>query len=194
MRMSLRDAVAAFGREAPFEPRSERNQRISSGSAGRDLAELAGLHAGTVNMVGETSLVRDQDLRGHTRRRPERRDQGARQGRRSPRFSDRHDREQWAKLQTLPNLIYTDGNGFSLWRNGSLEGEIVRLEGDVETAGAKLAAPRLWRLVSLFSNFFQWEPEPPRSATTGRARLCRASGGSDGAAGTRLALAHQPRD
>ena len=48
------------------------------------------------------------------------------------------------------------------------------LEGDVETAGAKLAAPD--RLLSLFANFFQWEPQPPRSAqelagTT--ARLCR---------------------
>ena len=38
------------------------------------------------------------------------------------RFRDSHDKEQWAKLQTLPNLIYTDGNGFSLWRNGILEG------------------------------------------------------------------------
>ena len=25
------------------------------------------------------------------------------------RFTNKHDREQWEKLQTLPNLIYTDG-------------------------------------------------------------------------------------
>src|SRR3712207_8357356 len=25
------------------------------------------------------------------------------------RFKDRHDRQQWEKLQSLPNLIYTDG-------------------------------------------------------------------------------------
>ena len=72
------------------------------------------------------------------------------------RFRDPHDREQWAKLQTLPNLIYTDGNGFSLWRNGELEGQVVQLQGDVETAGSKLAAPD--GLVSLFADFFQWEP------------------------------------
>ena len=186
MRMSLRDAVAAFGREAKSklsnpgasgEP--EDQLRAPLEALVGNLAELAGLHAGTVNMVGETSLA-------EIKTRP---DYAVTQGGalsgfieiKAPgkgadprRFSDRHDREQWAKLQTLPNLIYTDGNGFSLWRNGSLEGEIVRLEGDVETAGAKLAAPD--RLVSLFSNFFQWEPEPPRSAqqlagTT--ARLCR---------------------
>ncbi len=26
------------------------------------------------------------------------------------RFRDRHDREQWERLRSLPNLIYTDGN------------------------------------------------------------------------------------
>ena len=56
-------------------------------------------------------------------------------------FSDPHDKAQWDKLKSLPNLLYTDGNAFSLWRDGELVGEIVHLEGDVETAGAKLAAP-----------------------------------------------------
>ena len=90
------------------------------------------------------------------------------------RFQDKHDKEQWAKLQTLPNLIYTDGNAFSLWRNGELEGKVVHLEGDVATAGKKLAAPD--GLVSLFADFFQWEPQPPRSAAqlaVVTARLCR---------------------
>ena len=90
------------------------------------------------------------------------------------RFRDPHDKEQWTKLRTLPNLIYTDGNAFSLWRNGELEGTIVELNGDVETAGKRLAAPD--SLVSVFADFFQWKPQPPRSAvqlaeTT--ARLCR---------------------
>ena len=182
MRMSLRDAVAAFGREAKSKLSNpgasgapEDQLRAPLEALVGNLAELAGLHAGTVDMVGETSLA-------EIKTRP---DYAVTQGGalsgfieiKAPgkgadprRFGDRHDREQWAKLQTLPNLIYTDGNGFSLWRNGSLEGEIVRLEGDVETAGAKLAAPD--RLVSLFSNFFQWEPEPPRSAQPGSGRTC----------------------
>ena len=89
-------------------------------------------------------------------------------------FRDRHDRGQWEKLKALPNLIYTDGNAFSLWRDGKLVGAIVRLKGDVETAGKALAASP--ELTGLFTSFFSWSPLPPRSPrqlaeTT--ARLCR---------------------
>ena len=38
------------------------------------------------------------------------------------RFKDEHDKEQWEKLKSLPNLIYTDGNAFRLWRDGELAG------------------------------------------------------------------------
>lgn len=37
------------------------------------------------------------------------------------------------------------------------------LEGDIETAGKKLAAPS--GLLSLFGDFFQWQPQPPKSAS-----------------------------
>ena len=30
-------------------------------------------------------------------------------------FSDPHDKAQWLKFKALPNVLYTDGNGFSLW-------------------------------------------------------------------------------
>ena len=89
-------------------------------------------------------------------------------------FTDRHDREQWEKLQTLPNLIYTDGNAFSLWRNGGIEGSVIALDGDIETAGTKLKAPT--GLPGLFADFFQWQPQPPKSAPALAeltARLCR---------------------
>ncbi len=90
------------------------------------------------------------------------------------RFRDRHDRDQWAKLQGLPNLVYTDGNSFSLWRTGEMARDVVRLEGDVENAGKGLSAPD--GLLALFSDFLMWEPQAPRSAvqlaeTT--AQLCR---------------------
>ena len=89
-------------------------------------------------------------------------------------FRDRHDKDQWAKLQSLPNLVYTDGNSFSLWRSGELARGVVRLEGDVESAGRRLRAPD--SLLTLISDFLGWTPQPPRSAaqlaeTT--ARLCR---------------------
>ncbi len=89
-------------------------------------------------------------------------------------FHDRHDKDQWVKLRSLPNLVYTDGNSFGLWRSGEPAREIVRLEGNVESAGGRLRAPG--SLLALFSDFFGWTPLPPRSAaqlaeTT--ARLCR---------------------
>ena len=90
------------------------------------------------------------------------------------RFSDQHDKEQWQKLKLLPNLVYTDGNSFSLWQDGELQGEIVRLEGSVESAGAALRAPA--GLLRLFSDFLSWNPIPPRSApqlAEISARLCR---------------------
>jgi hypothetical protein len=78
------------------------------------------------------------------------------------RFKDEHDRLQWGKLKSLPNLIYTDGNAFSVWRDGKLQGDIIRLGGDIETAGASLTAPT--GLERLFGDFLRWEPIPPTSA------------------------------
>lgn len=91
-----------------------------------------------------------------------------------PRRYRGHDKEQWEKLQSLPNLLYTDGNSFSLWQNGELVGSIVELQGDVQTSGAHLAAPP--ELLARFDNFLRWEPIPPKSAAElakVAARLCR---------------------
>jgi len=46
-------------------------------------------------------------------------------------FKDPHDKAQWDKLRSLPNLIYTDGNAFSLWQNGELVDSVVSLIGDI---------------------------------------------------------------
>lgn len=75
-------------------------------------------------------------------------------------FTDAHDKEQWEKLKSLPNLIYTDGNGFSLWRDGK-KTDVVHFVGDVRTSGASLSAPV--ELLRLITDFFQWQPLPPRS-------------------------------
>ena len=91
-----------------------------------------------------------------------------------PRRYKGHDKQQWEKLRSLPNLLYTDGNAFSLWQNGELVGSIVELDGDIETSGAKLAAPQ--DLISRFDNFLRWIPIPPKSAAElakVSARLCR---------------------
>ena len=89
-------------------------------------------------------------------------------------FKDEHDKAQWGKLKALPNLLYTDGNAFSLWRNGERQGGVVVLDGDVEKDGAKLAAPST--LLPLIEDFLTWTPIPPKSArdlAPIAARLCR---------------------
>ena len=184
--MSLEEAISTFGAEA-------KSKLSNPGASGApedqlrtplegligSLAALTGLPPGTVVAVGESSLA---DLKTRPDYAVTRRNaligfievKAPGKGADPRRFQDAHDREQWAKLQTLPNLIYTDGNAFSLWRNGELEGQVVHLEGDVATAGNKLAAPDC--LVSLFADFLQWEPQPPRSAAqlaVVTAQLCR---------------------
>lgn len=89
-------------------------------------------------------------------------------------FKVKHDKDQWEKLKALPNLIYTDGNAFSLWQDDKFAMSTVTLDGDVETSGKALAAPP--QLLALFTAFYGWSPVPPRTPpqlaeTT--ARLCR---------------------
>ena len=89
-------------------------------------------------------------------------------------FKDQHDKDQWAKLKALPNLLYTDGNEFSLWRDGELVGKVVKVNGDIAVDGATInAAPGL---EALFEDFFGWEPIAPRTPkqlADLTARVCR---------------------
>lgn len=89
-------------------------------------------------------------------------------------FKDQHDKDQWAKLKALPNLLYTDGNEFSLWRDGELVGKLVKVNGDIAVDGAAInTAPGL---EALFEDFFRWEPiapKTPKQLADLTARLCR---------------------
>ncbi len=44
----------------------------------------------------------------------------------APKLKGPHNKEQWEKLKNLPNLIYTDGREWSLYRRGEWQGAIVR--------------------------------------------------------------------
>jgi hypothetical protein len=145
----------------------------------RDLAEIGGLPPNALNLVGETTLA-------HLKTRPDYavtvsnalvgfiEVKAPGKGSDPRKFVDQHDKDQWDKLKSLPNLLYTDGNSFSLWRDGELIGKVIRLEGDVETSGTKLAAPST--LASVIDDFFLWKPIPPKTAKKLAevcARLCR---------------------
>jgi hypothetical protein len=47
------------------------------------------------------------------------------------------DKQQWEKFKDLPNLMYTDGNEWALYRNGERVGKLLKLSGDVTTDGKK---------------------------------------------------------
>jgi hypothetical protein len=145
----------------------------------RDLAILAGFPDGAVGMVGESALSElktrpDYAVVVHNALVGFVEVKAPGKGADPRRFSDPHDKAQWDKLKSLPNLLYTDGNAFSLWRDGKLEGSVVRLDGDVEKSGTALSAPP--SLVTLFTDFLNWQPIPPKTAkqlAQVSARLCR---------------------
>lgn len=186
MTSTFDEAVARFGKAAKDKLNNpgatgqpEDQLRAPLETLVADLCGLIGPGADDVVLVGESALselmtrpdyavTRKKALVGHIEvKQP---GKGA-----DPRkFTDKHDKAQWEKLKALPNLVYTDGQAFSLWRDGAKVGDIVRLDGELETAGAKLTAPPA--LTALIADFLSWNPVPPRTPkqlaeTT--ARLCR---------------------
>ncbi len=144
-----------------------------------DLSEVCGISRDRVVAIGEASLA---DLKTRPDYAVER--HGALVGYievKAPgkggdprKFKDKHDKDQWAKLMALPNLVYTDGNEFSLWRDGELVGKLVKLGGDIATDGSAVReAPGLAALVE---DFLGWEPIPPKTPkqlADLTARVCR---------------------
>lgn len=85
----------------------------------------------------------------------------------------KHDRGQWEKLSTLPNVIYTNGSQWTLWRHGELAAKFEFLH-DVTQRKGSTAKPA--DIDNLFGRFFSWHPTTPGTAKqlaeiTGR--LCR---------------------
>jgi hypothetical protein len=73
-----------------------------------------------------------------------------------------HDREQWKRFQNVPNLIYTDGNEWALYRSGELAAKRIRLSGDIRTDGKKAVSEENAKaLFQLFADFTAWMPIVP---------------------------------
>jgi hypothetical protein len=185
-KLSVESAVSAFGLEAKNklsavaakgEPEDQLRNPLEQLFGA--MTELCGLDRPKLTLIGESSLA---EL--HTRpdfavsygnalvgfievKAPSK---GA-----DPRkFKDLHDKAQWKKLSALPNLVYTDGNSFALWRDGTLVGAVQRLDGDIETSGADLRASA--GLLALFDDFLRWSPIPPtspRQLAHTSAKLCQ---------------------
>lgn len=186
MQLTLAAAVASYGTKARaklanpgVKGQPEEQLRSPFEHLLFDLAELAALSRDQVTVVGESAI-------GDLKTRPdfavtiagalvgfvELKAPG--KGADPRRFTDPHDKAQWEKLKSLPNLLYSDGNSFSLWRNGVLVDAVVALTGDVFSSGGSLRAPTA--LLSIVTDFLNWEPISPRSAkelAQITARLCR---------------------
>jgi hypothetical protein len=185
-KLSVESAISAFGTEAKAklsaiaakgEPEDQLRNPLEQLFGA--MVELSGLTRSKLALIGESSL---SEL--HTRPDFAVRYSNALigfievkapgKGADPRKFKDPHDKAQWKKLAALPNLIYTDGNSFALWRSGDLVGMTQHLDGDIETSGAGLGASA--GLLALFNDFFRWTPIPPTSPqqlaqTT--AKLCR---------------------
>lgn len=144
-----------------------------------DLADLCGIGRKNVVPVGESSIA---DLKTRPDFAVQRHGalvgfievKAPGKGADPRKFKDKHDKEQWAKLKALPNLVYSDGNEFSLWRDGELVGKVVKVDGDIAVGGTTICeAPGL---EALFDDFLGWQPIPPKTPkqlADLTARVCR---------------------
>lgn len=75
-----------------------------------------------------------------------------------------HNKKQWERFSLLPNLIYTDGNEWALFR----QGESIRrvcFDDDLTVIGARAVSNKSADdMRALLADFFQWEPIVPKSA------------------------------
>ena len=87
------------------------------------------------------------------------------------------DARQWKKFKNHPNLVYTDGNAWALYRTGERRGKVVTLAGDATSEGSSaISQDNIRDLESLLRDFTSWEPivpNSPRALAELLAPLCR---------------------
>ena len=92
-------------------------------------------------------------------------------------FTDEHDKAQWAKLRDHPNLVYTDGDEWALFHKGERSGPCIKLSGSVLTDGSTaVSPPNAHAVESMFQEFLRWQPlvpTSPRALAEMLAPLCR---------------------
>jgi hypothetical protein len=73
-----------------------------------------------------------------------------------------YNRDQWKRFAAIPNLIYSDGNDWGLYRNGESVRPIVRLSGDVATDGERaVSTSDAQAILGLLTDFLSWQPIIP---------------------------------
>jgi len=87
------------------------------------------------------------------------------------------DKLQWEKFKNLPNLIYTDGNDWTLYRTGEKVGRTIKLSGDITSDGVNaVTAQNANELLIILRDFLQWQPivpSTPNALAEMLAPICR---------------------
>jgi len=85
--------------------------------------------------------------------------------------------EQWGRFKSIPNILYTCGNEWALYRNGELAEKRVQCAGDVCTDGRKAVnedtAKDLFSLFALFTSWTPIVPHKPKELASFLAPFCR---------------------
>ena len=147
----------------PINAQPEDQLKTPVGELLRDAGQMTGLdvqwrtevHAYDVDGRPDIGVTTDGLLTGHVElKRP---GMGAR-----PEGFTGHNHAQWERFKALPNLIYTDGSEWSLYRSGELKEPRVRIAEDLTKSHPKVAS--LEALQGLIRDFLYWEPTVPRTA------------------------------
>ena len=78
------------------------------------------------------------------------------------RFRGRN-REQFKRFSAIPNILYSDGNEWALYRNGERSGRLARLAGDILAEGADAVQEQdAMQLARLLCAFLDWQPILPQ--------------------------------
>lgn len=81
-------------------------------------------------------------------------------------FTKDHDKKQFKRFSAIPNILYTDGNEWAVYRDGQLVGNVVRLHGDVAADGEEAVTSQdAEKLERLIREFLSWEPILPTNRT-----------------------------
>jgi hypothetical protein len=173
-------AVSQFGAEVTprlWGPGDPENQlRGPTERLVRDVALALGLEAGLHGEVRLVDLRARPDYQVNVGRAPVGFIEIKRPGKTAnPELYRREDAEQWEKLKLLPNILYTDGDEWALYRNGRPVGPIARFNTPLSRAGSRLASND-GEFLRVLKAFLYWKPQPPR--TIGQlidaiANLCR---------------------
>ena len=86
------------------------------------------------------------------------------------------DRSQWERFRDLPNLIYTDGSDWALFRNGEVISSFSAARDLTRFGAAGLEHASITGWESLLTDFLAWQPivpSTPRALGQMLARLCR---------------------